>query len=113
MVKSFLMFFIFVLAIIGICELVYILRMLLFCPNIRVQSNSMIILKKGYAIKQLNYIWQKIKWYGDDFAVSVIALTDDIDYDERLDCINFINGKKIILCTKDTISQSGIYRELF
>lgn len=107
MVKSFLLFLLFVFAIIGICEFIYILRMFFYSPRIRVQSYSLIVLKKGFAVKQLNFIWQKIRWYGDDFAIGVIALTDNIEYDEILDCDNFIKGKNINLCTADTISQSS------
>lgn len=104
MVKSFLLVFLIVFAVAGICEFVYILKMLFYFPNIRVQNYSLIVLKKGYALRQLNYIWQKIRWHGDGFALGIIAITDDVETKELFDCNNFIKGKNIILCTAASIS---------
>ncbi len=105
MVKSFLLIFLIIFAVAGICEFVYILKMFLYFPNVRLQNYSLIVLKKGYAIKQINYIWQKIKWHGEDFSIGIIAITDNIETKEILDCKNFINDKNIILCTAASLSE--------
>lgn len=105
MVKSFLLVFLIIFAVAGICEFIYILRMLFYFPNTRVQNYSLVVLKKGYALKQLNYIWQKIKWHGEEFALGIIAITDGIEAKEFLDCNNFIKEKNIILCTASSLSE--------
>lgn len=105
MVKSFLLIFLIVFAVAGICEFVYILKMLFYFPSTRVKNYSLIVLKKGYALKQLNYIWQKIRWHGDGFATGIIAITDVIEARELFDCSNFIKDKNIVLCTTESISK--------
>ena len=105
MIKLFLLIFIIIFAVAGICEFIYILRMFFCFPNIRVQNFSLVVLKKGYAVKQLNYIWQKIRWQGDEFASGIIAITDALEEKELCDCSCFIRGKNIYLCTAAKISS--------
>ncbi|MBQ8741687.1 MAG: hypothetical protein IJY79_09100 [Clostridia bacterium] len=105
MVKSFLLIFLIIFAVAGICEFIYILRMLFYFPSTFVQNYSLVILKKGYAVKQLNYIWQKIRWHGEEFSLGIIAITDCIETKEFLDCNNFIKGKNITLCTSSSLSE--------
>lgn len=105
MVKSLLLLFLIVFAVAGVCEFIYILRLFFYFPNTRVQNYSLIVLKKGYAVKQLNYIWQKIRWHGEEFAMGIIAITDGIETKEFLDCRKFINGKNIMLCTVSSLSE--------
>lgn len=105
MVKSFLFAFLIILAVSGVCEFIYVLRMIFYFPNIRVQNYSLVVLKKSYAVKQLNYIWQKIKWHGEEFSSGIIAITDGIETKEFLDCKNFADGKNIMLCTVSSLSE--------
>ena len=104
-VKSFLLIFLIIFAVAGICEFVYIIKMFFYFPNIRVKNYSLVVLKRGYEVKQLNYIWQKVRWHGDAFACGIIAVTDDIEIKEFLDCNIFIRDKNIILCTVESISM--------
>lgn len=106
MVKSFLLIFLIIFAVAGICEFIYIIKMFFYFPKTRVKNYSLIVLKKGYAVRQLNYIWQKLKWHGESFAVAIIAVTDNIESKELLDCNNFVKGKNIILCTATSIKES-------
>lgn len=94
-------------AVVGICEFVYILKMMLYFPKIRVRHYSLVILKSGYALRQLNYMWQKIKWHGDSFALGIIAVTDDIDEVEYFDCKKFAEQKNIILSNLASIEPMG------
>lgn len=105
MIKSLLLILLIVFAVGGICEFVYILKMLFYFPNIRMNNYVLLVLQSGYALKQLNYIWQKIKWYGDEFAVGIVAVTDDIDVKELLTCKNFAKDKNIVLCKSELISS--------
>ncbi len=114
MVKTFLLIFLIVFAVCGICEFVYILRMLFYFPGMRVKNYALIVLKSGYAVNQLNYIWQKNRWQGDSFAVGIIALTDNLETKEILSCNKFIKNKNIVLCDASSLSMcENIQGELF
>ena len=106
MVKSILLTFLLFFAIFGICELIYFIKMLIVYPGFRVNNYVLIKLKKTYSIKQLNYIWQKMKWYGDAYALGIIALTDLLDDDEIYECSQFIINKNIKLINSDTIKNA-------
>ncbi len=105
MVKSILLICLTVFVVAGICEFINILRTLFYYPEVRIKNYAFIVLKKDNAIKQLNYIWQKIRWNGDSFAVGIIAITDGIDRNEFINCSNFAEDKSIILCTAKTVSR--------
>lgn len=105
MVKAFLLVFLILFAVVGICELIYILKMFLFFPGFRVKNYSLIVLKSGSALKQMDYIWQKNKWYGDSYASGVIALTDNIKEKELLECSQYVREKNIVLCSATSISE--------
>ncbi len=104
-VKTILFALVLIFAVIGICEIIYIIKMIISYPGIRVKNFSIIILKSKYSIKQLNYIWQKIKWYGDSYALGVIAITDALDNNEVSMCFEFASGKNITLCRTDSICE--------
>lgn len=106
MVKSFLLVFFIICFVFGICELIYIIRMFFAHPDIRTFNYSIIVLKKGYAVSQLNFIYQKIRWYGDDFSCGIIGITDLLDASELELGKKYIKNKnKIILCELKEISQ--------
>ncbi len=101
-----LLFIVFLLfSIVGICDFIYILRMFFCYPNIYTKNYAFIVLKDGKAIRQLNYIWQRIRWNGDAFAVGIIAVIDQLNVKEVLLCNEFSKNKNIILCTASTVSK--------
>lgn len=102
MVKAILLTVFVLFAVVGICEILYIIKMLFYYPGIRFNSYIIIVLKKESALKQLNYVWQKIKWHGDSFASGIIAVTDYIDDNELADCKKFIINKNVVLCDKNS-----------
>ncbi len=97
MVNLVLISLLLIFSVLGICDLIYVIRMFFYYPNMRIQSYSFLILKKGYAIKQLNFIWQKIKWHGDEFSIGIIAVTDKLEDDELQECKRFSDDKNILL----------------
>lgn len=103
MVKLILFIAVIFLFVLGLCEFIYIFRMLFYFPNTRLNDYLIVVLTGGYALKELNYFWQKIKWHGDSLALGIIAITDNISNNELVACENFIKNKKIILCTSDTV----------
>ena len=105
MIKAILFILLFLVVVLGLCEILYILRMFFYFPGIRNNYYLIINLKHNYALKQLNFIWQKIKWYGVDFASGIIAITDNLEQSEIVRCNDFIVGKNIVLCESKTLSQ--------
>ncbi len=111
MVKSLLLVFLLLFAVGGICELIYFLRMLFYYPNLRVNNYSVIVLKSGNAVRQLNYIWQKFRWYGEDFSRGIIAIVDNLDTIELLNCNKFANEKNIVLCTSSSLTECEVLQK--
>ncbi len=105
MVKALLLTFFVFFAVVGICEILYIIKMLFYYPGTRFSSYIIIVLKKGNSIKQLNYLWQKLKWHGDSYASGIIAVCDYIDNEERHNCVKFIEGKNIKLCDYNSVFE--------
>ncbi|MBR5473345.1 MAG: hypothetical protein IKU82_05090, partial [Clostridia bacterium] len=100
--------FLLVFAVLGITEFIYILSMMFYYPKTRTTSYAFIVLKNQYALKQLEFLWQKIKWQGDAFSVGIIAITDNIQQNELNKCFEFIVDKNIMLCTSSEIFKSGL-----
>ncbi len=94
-----------IFAISGICEFIYILRLMICFPGTRIQNYSFVVLQKGFAIKELVFLWQKIKWQGDEFASGIVAITDNLDCVELSECEKFIDDKNILLCTSENINE--------
>ena len=91
-----------IFTIAGICEFVYLIRLIFYFPHVKTNSYSLVVLKRDYAVRQLNFLWQKLKWQGEDFASGIIAITDNLDNNEIMNCNKFIVNKKIILSSKQT-----------
>ena len=89
-------------AVVGICEFVYMIKMFLYFPSIRTKNYSLIFLKKGFAIKQINFFWQKIIWHGEGYSIGIVAVADDIDEWEFSECQDYVKNKNIILYRSNT-----------
>ena len=85
--------------------------MIFYFPNTRTKNYCLVVLKRDFALKQLNYYYQKMKWNGDMFAHSIIAVVDEIDASELMDCSEFIIDKNCIFCTSDCLLTDT--KELF
>lgn len=101
-----------IFCIAGICEFFYLIRLLFYFPKTRTKCYSFVVLKEQFAVKQLNFIWQKIKWQGEDFADGIIALTDNIKLEELTTCQNFVANKNIILCNSDSLSDNAYLQKM-
>ncbi len=105
MVKTILLIVLLLFAVSGICEFIYMLRMLLCFPGKKFDNYILVNLKSKYAVKQLNFLWQKIRWHGDTYAVGIIATTDSLDISEIFQCSKYAKNKEIILCKSEEISN--------
>lgn len=96
------------LFVLGMCEFIYVLRMLLYYPKVKMCNYLIVTLKKDFAVNQLDYLWQKIKWHGDSFANGIIAVIDDLENHEVLACNNYAKNKNISICFKSDLSQCSL-----
>ena len=105
MVKTILLLLLIVFSVTGICEFVYIIRMFFFLPKKRFDSYAFVVLEKECAVKQITFLWQKIRWNGDSFAHGIIAVTDNLDTKEIMLCREYIKNKNNCLCSLNGISK--------
>ncbi len=103
MIKSILLILLLIFIVSGICEFIFLFKILFFFPGKRFNAYTLIELEKGFAIRQLEFYWQKILWYGEAYSNGIIAIYDKIDEDEFFACISYIKNKNIILRKKDEI----------
>lgn len=105
MVKSLLLIFLLIFAVSGICEFIFLIKLLFHFPGKRFKIYTFIALESGYAVRQLDYVWQKIYWHGDGYSNGIIAIIDALDENEILTCEKYINNKNIFLCTKRDVPE--------
>ena len=99
--------------VLGLCEIIYMIRMLVSYPGFRVKNYNIIVLKSTYALKQLYYLSQKISWFGDSYALGIIALTDYLNEDEINQCIKFASGKNILFYSLNELKDCKILQGEF
>lgn len=114
MVREILVAITLIFAVCGICEFIYIIKMFFIYPGVRTRNYSIIVLQKDYSIEQLNYIYQKIKWNGDEFSSGIVAFTDLLEQNEIDMCNKFISCNKIYLCnSKEFLDSEYVKGRLF
>ena len=97
MISLFFTIFVSLLAISGLCELIYIIKLFFLTPSKKPLCYIIVHLKENIALEQLIYSFEKIKWNGECYASQIIAITDDICDSERLLCSDFAIEHNIIL----------------
>ncbi len=105
MVKTTLFIFFVVFAVLGLCEVIYFFKMLFYYPGMRCNNCIIIVLKDKYALRQLNFLWQKLKWLGNGYASVIIAITDYLELEEISSCADFTYDKNIVLCDLNSLAQ--------
>ena len=103
MVKTILLLLLLIFAVAGICEFVFLIKMLFYFPGKRFKTYTFLQLEQGYAIRQLEYFWQKILWNGEGYSSGILAITDNLQEKELLNCAGYIKNKNIILCKKNEL----------
>lgn len=105
MVKTLLLILLLIFAVSGLCEFIYFVKMLFYFPGKRVKTYTFVRLESGYALRQLEYLWQKIRWNGDSYSNGIIAINENLETKEIISCAEYIKGKNIILCSKQQITE--------
>lgn len=104
MVKTVLLILLIIFAVSGICEFIYFIKMLFYFPGKRFKTYTFVMLESGYALCQLEYLWQKIRWNGDSFSNGIIATDDSLETKEILSCAEYAKNKNIIICSQNELS---------
>ena len=97
MISVFFSILVSLLAIAGLCELIYTIKLFLLSPSKKPLSFIIIYLKKNIALEQLTYIFEKLKWNGESYATQIVAITDNIYDSECLLCNEFAIEHNIVL----------------
>lgn len=113
MVKAVLLILLLIFAVSGLCEFIYFIKLLFYFPGKRFKTYTLVNLESGYALQQLEYLWQKICWNGDGFSNGVMAIADALETKEIISCTEYIKNKNIILCTKNDLSTHLDFTEKF
>lgn len=95
----------FILAILGLCELLHTVHLATFYKKREVRLLSVIFLKPEQAVSQLMFAAEQKRWLGSDFAEYIIGVTDNLSEKELDDCKLLASKNAIILCSKDILSR--------
>ncbi|MBO7519737.1 MAG: hypothetical protein J6T73_03065 [Clostridia bacterium] len=98
MIEAFLLTLAVIFASLGICDFLHTLKTALLFPGIRTKNYCVVFLKAEYAVCQLRFFSAKLRWYGDEFADGIIAVTDELNKSEIALCEKYCYGANIRLC---------------
>ena len=104
MVKTLLLLTVLIFSVAGLCELIYYIKMIFYFPGKRVRSYTLIFLEPDRALRQLEFMWQKICWHGEGYSGGIIAICDALETKEILNCLEYIKNKNIAVLTASEIS---------
>lgn len=85
------------LAISGLCELIYTIRLFFLTPHVKTKGYIVVYLRQNFALEQLRYIFEKQKWNGEGYAACIVAITDELSEAEGTLCKEFSKNKSIFL----------------
>lgn len=95
--------------VLGICDIIHVIRLFFILPKRRYYNYSLIYLKKGKALKQLKFAIEQRKWFGDTYAEFIIAVYDNLDDEELNFCSCLAKYYDVVICpiqiTEDVIKS--------
>ena len=104
-IKGILIVFEFIFAILGLCELIHGIRLILFSSAKKNNVYSVVFLSPERAVGQIGFLSEQLCWLGSDFADYAIALTDLLDESELSDALSAAEGKNITFCKTEELTQ--------
>ena len=93
------------LAIWGLCELVFYVRLLTFAPKELLDTYVVFKLNDESALIQLNFLFEKYRWCGTAYTTAIIGIIDDLSDETILLCENFAINKDIYLRRSKSLSD--------
>ena len=95
MVEAFLLTVAVLLAIVGLSELVHYLCYLVLKPKTKPRTVLVIYLTETDAEGQLLSVIEEMRWHGNRYAASVIALTGELSDEKKRICKSRFSGKGV------------------
>ena len=92
-----------VFVIVGLCDLLHSMWMFFLRPKNRVKGYYITYLNDELDYLTLTYLYEKQKWYGSDFADSVIVVADD-EADQKL--VSEFSEKGIVFVNRDIFKDN-------
>lgn len=74
------------LFLLGLCEFLHFLKLILIFPKRKMHSTMVVMLKEDTAIKQTVFVGEQFKWLGDKFADRVIVVAEDLSCEAVAEC---------------------------
>lgn len=90
-----------ILALMGLSELIHIVRLSIISPKKRAVSYSLVFLDKDFVKEQIDYIISQALWQGENLAQYIIAVRPNdciIDNEKTVE-----NNYNIVFCDKEGI----------
>ena len=104
MIKAFLVTIGIIFAMAGLCELIYILRLLIASPKGIRNNYTVLMLRESFAEAQLRFCAAQLKWLGGSFAQTVIAVTDGISK-EKLREYSAVFTDGFVFCPSEALGN--------
>lgn len=83
MVESILLVLALLFAISGLCEFIFFVLALIFLPDIKFKTVSVVRLKPECYVQQIKFLRLKYRWYGHAFANKIVFLLDDLSKEQK------------------------------
>ena len=85
-------------AILGVAELIHLLRVYIICPKINSTSYLIIFLGESSPCKQLAFAAEELSWRGKKYAQNIIAVDCGLNAEEYQICYSFCEKNNFIFC---------------
>ena len=92
-------FFIFIIpALLGVAELIHLLKVYIISPKITATKYLIVFLGDNSPCKQLAFAAEELFWRGKKYAQNIIAVDCGISAEEYHICYNFCEKNNFIFC---------------
>lgn len=98
--KLILLFLCIIFSILGLCEALHNIKLLLIFPKRRMKLSSVVILNEKTAVQQMLFVGEQYKWLGTKFADRVIAVCENFSSDTVEECKTIADKYDIRLVVK-------------
>ena len=90
--KILLFFIVLALFILGLCEFLHFLKLLIIFPKRKMHSTLVVMLKEETAEKQIIFSGEQLKWLGNKYADRVIIVAENLSSSTLAEC-KFLSEK--------------------
>ena len=105
MLKAILFAVVIVLACMGLCEFMHLLKMLFLRPHTEVNTFLVVKLTGEETVKQLEYVGKQTAWLGKSFAKCTIAVYDSLSVEQTEQCAVAARKYDMIYCPLELVEH--------